>query len=186
MITTSVKIREYIQLSFIVRQELEKIATNEARMKEYELIGSGMNATVFNVHGMALKVYDSEYAMIGDAVPLKILKGSIYFPELYARCPERFVLMEYIPGKTLKQYALEKVTFKSEWFNHLERALKFALSKGVSFEDLHLENVIIRDNIPVIVDVGDYYAGDYKMNERALQSIPEFYEKVLRNPNDYN
>ncbi len=145
-------ISEY-DLRFIHQNVLNK------NFSHFEKIGCGFVANVYRYKNYAIKIYRSKNSPYNkDGEILEVLQDNPIFPKLFHYIKNKYVVMEYIEGKTLSKHISNFTLKRNSPINQqLDNLILYCHNKNIFPDDIHAKNIIIdkEGNIRVI-DVGHY------------------------------
>ena len=166
-----------------------------------EEIGKGANAKVFRVRNSLLDRYEAIKIWVerkrSDSVDIKRfnnevsknanieIAGVASFYDAKIEAGVYYARLQYIEGKTLKEYLEHKPEFalRVDVLNKILKTLDKVYKKGYFHGDLHNRNIIVNCNEPTIIDFGtSVFSGQDKSHERdcrmlvnlCYEIVPEF------------
>ncbi|WP_368263224.1 protein kinase domain-containing protein [Clostridium disporicum] len=153
---------------------IDDIMENQDYSEVLDFVGEGYSSTVYAYDDLAVKVFNDkkelmmdDYFSNEDYKVLEKLQNSPYFQTLYAYKPNKYMVMEFVEGISLKNLdeELEKgsinlnvLEFRNHYTKQIKEILEFCKSQMIIPKDLHAGNIIIKDNGDIkIIDVGLFY-----------------------------
>jgi hypothetical protein len=126
----------------------------------WRCVGVGNTAAVFQPKDrpdLAVKVFAEGFEAVAaeEAGIYEQLGDTEYFPKFYGK-GDRFLLIEYRPGRNLYDCLLQGVHIPEQVIFDVEEAIAYARRRGLNPADIHIKNVLLHEGRGVLVDVSDY------------------------------
>lgn len=153
--------------------------------ESWRCIGVGNSAAVFQPKGypdVAVKIYAPEFESVceKEAGIYEQLGDNEYFPRYYGR-GERFLAIEYKPGKNLYDCLLQGVEIPEQVIFDVDQAIAYAQERGLNPSDIHVKNVLVHNGRGYLVDVSDYRkSGDCDRWPDLKRAFYDYYQDLYR------
>lgn len=130
-----------------------------------QYINSGKNGDVYAFEdAFAIKIFKKETRNKKDAFYLEQLRNVEGYPELYHDVPGKYMIMEYIKGKTLFEIDGRNSQLLKDYKNEIDKVIANTRFRGLYPHDLHLNNIMLDQRGKLyIVDVGKFSFKEPKM-----------------------
>lgn len=125
----------------------------------FDYLGSGINGDAYKFEDMCLKVFKDNANETNDGAILNHLQQieNEFYPKVFAFENNKFVLSEFVEGKTFYQIEKADNHLVKEYKKEIEEAFSFANSVGLNPMDVHLNNMMLTNEGHLkIVDVGRF------------------------------
>jgi serine/threonine protein kinase len=152
-------------ISKMLVQKIEKMI-DEHGINNLKKLGYGAFGIVYALGNYAIKIYagcfNEDEESNWDAVNLLKLQGKDSpFLKLYAYHHKKFMIYERVMTKNLSTYnyqspILHSLDLKKGFAEHYMNCLRYAFERGLLPFDAKTDNVMIKNGLPVIVDVGNF------------------------------
>lgn len=145
---------------------------------QFEYIDCGSYSEVYRIKNYCIKKFfepdedEIKKEELKDGEILEELQGHPCVPTLYFYEPYKYVVYEYIEGK---HGGMMTEPLKKGWEQVFLETLEYVLKKGYIPNDAEqVDNVIFRNGLPVLIDVGLYK----KYSKPLNQSLYQYSKKI--------